>query len=186
MVINKSVNQTLPRTVITAGATFLAVLSLYLFGGEVLEAFAFAMLVGIITGTYSTVFIASAIAILLSREHAVRGRGAPASAAGRRPERTRVAGSRAPGPLHRDPAHVLTYLTPRCSASSRASRSFCPSRRRRTCCSARALVGFEDPARFTVMIQLGSVLAIMWLYRAKIAGGRPRPAVGSGRAAVRA
>jgi preprotein translocase subunit SecF len=67
VVINKSVNQTLPRTVITAGTTALSVLSLYLFGGEVLEPFAFAMLVGIITSTYSTVFIASAIAAVLSQ-----------------------------------------------------------------------------------------------------------------------
>ncbi len=66
VVINKSVNQTLPRTIITAGSTALAVLSLYLFGGEVLEPFAFVMLVGIITSTYSTVFIASAVAVLLS------------------------------------------------------------------------------------------------------------------------
>ncbi len=66
VVVNKSINQTLPRTVITAGATSLAVLSLYLFGGEVLEGFAFALLVGIITSTYSTVFIASAVAVLLS------------------------------------------------------------------------------------------------------------------------
>ena len=65
-VINTAVNQTLPRTVITAGCTFLAVFSLYVFGGEVLKGFAFAMLVGIITSTYSTVFIASAIAVMLS------------------------------------------------------------------------------------------------------------------------
>jgi preprotein translocase subunit SecF len=65
-VINKSVNQTLPRTIITAGTTSFSVLALYLFGGEVLEPFAFAMLVGIITSTYSTVFIASAVAVLLS------------------------------------------------------------------------------------------------------------------------
>ena len=65
-VINTAVNQTLPRTVITAGCTFLAVLSLFLFGGEVLKGFAFAMLVGIVTSTYSTVFIASAIAVMLS------------------------------------------------------------------------------------------------------------------------
>jgi len=65
-VINTAVNQTLPRTVITAGTTFLAVLSLFVFGGEVLEGFAFAMLVGIVTSTYSTVFIASAIAVMLS------------------------------------------------------------------------------------------------------------------------
>jgi len=66
-VVNLSVNQTLSRTVITAGTTFLAVLSLYLFGGEVLEGFAFTMLVGIVSGTYSTVFIAAAIAIILSQ-----------------------------------------------------------------------------------------------------------------------
>lgn len=69
-VVNTSVNQTLGRTVITAGTTFLAVLSLYLFGGEVLEGFAFTMLVGIVSGTYSTVFIAAAIAIILSGRQA--------------------------------------------------------------------------------------------------------------------
>ena len=77
-VVNQSVNQTLSRTVITAGTTFLAVLSLYLFGGEVLEGFAFTMLVGIISGTYSTVFIAASIAIL------VAGRQAKGRAAGSR------------------------------------------------------------------------------------------------------
>jgi len=66
-VVNVSVNQTLARTVITAGTTFLSVLALYLFGGEVLRGFAFTMLVGIVSGTYSTVFIASAIAIVLSQ-----------------------------------------------------------------------------------------------------------------------
>jgi preprotein translocase subunit SecF len=66
-VVNVSVNQTLSRTIITAGTTFLSVLSLYIFGGEVLRGFAFTMLVGIISGTYSTIFIASAIAIILSR-----------------------------------------------------------------------------------------------------------------------
>ncbi len=66
-VVNQSVNQTLGRTVITAGTTFLSVLALYLFGGEALEGFAFTMLIGVISGTYSTVFIASAIAIILSQ-----------------------------------------------------------------------------------------------------------------------
>jgi preprotein translocase subunit SecF len=66
-VVNESVNQTLSRTIITAGTTFLAVLALFLFGGEVLRGFAFTMLVGIISGTYSTVFIASSIAIILSQ-----------------------------------------------------------------------------------------------------------------------
>ncbi len=60
-VVNRAVNQTLNRTIITAGTTFLSVVALYLFGGEVLRGFAFTMLVGVITGTYSSVFIAAAI-----------------------------------------------------------------------------------------------------------------------------
>jgi preprotein translocase subunit SecF len=68
VIVNQSVNQTLGRTIITAGTTFLSVLALYLFGGEALEGFAFTMLVGVISGTYSTVFIASAIAIILSQQ----------------------------------------------------------------------------------------------------------------------
>jgi preprotein translocase subunit SecF len=67
-IVNTSVNQTLGRTIITAGATLLSVVALYLFGGEVLKGFAFTMIVGIISGTYSTVFIAAAIAIILSRQ----------------------------------------------------------------------------------------------------------------------
>jgi preprotein translocase subunit SecF len=79
-VVNTSVNQTLGRTVITAGTTFMAVLALYLFGGEVLEGFAFTMLVGIVSGTYSTVFIASAIAIILSKRKAAARAEAVAAA----------------------------------------------------------------------------------------------------------
>ena len=67
-VVNTAVNQTLGRTVITAGTTFLSVLALFLFGGEALRGFSFTMLVGVVSGTYSTVFIASAIAILLSKK----------------------------------------------------------------------------------------------------------------------
>ena len=85
-IVNVSVNQTLSRTIITAGTTFLSVLALYLFGGEVLRGFAFTMLVGIISGTYSTVFIASAIAIVLSQHK--RSSAASAQAAGR-PEAAR-------------------------------------------------------------------------------------------------
>ena len=66
-VVNLSVNQTLSRTVITAGTTLLSVLALYLLGGEALRGFAFTMLAGIVSGTYSTVFIASATAALCSR-----------------------------------------------------------------------------------------------------------------------
>ena len=60
-VINASINQTLGRTVITSGTALLTAIALFLFGGEVLHGFAFTMMVGIITGTYSSVFIAAAI-----------------------------------------------------------------------------------------------------------------------------
>jgi len=89
-IVNTSVNQTLGRTIITAGTTFLAVLALYLYGGEVLEGFAFTMLVGIVSGTYSTVFIASAIAIIMSgRKAAARVDSVPTSdnARGKKPAR---------------------------------------------------------------------------------------------------
>ena len=87
-VVNLSVNQTLGRTIITASTTFLAVLALFLFGGEVLHGFAFAMLVGIVSGTYSTVFIASAIAIILSGRKASAGRAAvPVEEAVERPRK---------------------------------------------------------------------------------------------------
>src|SRR4051812_13827783 len=60
-VINASINQTLSRTIITAGTALLTALALFFFGGEVLHGFAFTMVVGIITGTYSSIFIAAAI-----------------------------------------------------------------------------------------------------------------------------
>ena len=60
-VINVAINQTLGRTIITSGTALLSSLALFFFGGEVLHGFAFTMVVGIITGTYSTVFIAAAI-----------------------------------------------------------------------------------------------------------------------------
>ena len=62
-ITNDSINQTLSRTVITAGLVLLSVLALVLFGGEVLRSFSLALLVGIILGTYSTIAIASPIAI---------------------------------------------------------------------------------------------------------------------------
>jgi preprotein translocase subunit SecF len=62
-VTNRSINQTMSRTVVTNGLTFLAVLALVLFGGEVLRGFSLALFVGVIVGTYSTIAIASPIAI---------------------------------------------------------------------------------------------------------------------------
>jgi len=60
-VINHSINETLSRTIITSLTTFVVVLSLYIFGGTVIHDFAFAMLIGIVVGTYSSIFIASPI-----------------------------------------------------------------------------------------------------------------------------
>jgi preprotein translocase subunit SecF len=96
-VVNVSVNQTLGRTLITAGTTFLAVLALYLFGGEVLKGFAFAMLVGVITGTYSTIFIAAAIAIILSRREFSRRAAAAPPAGATRAASSAPGGPRKPG-----------------------------------------------------------------------------------------
>jgi preprotein translocase subunit SecF len=62
-VINDSINQTLSRTVISNGTTFLTVLGLFLFGGEVLRGFAFTMVVGIAVGTYSSIYVASPLVI---------------------------------------------------------------------------------------------------------------------------
>jgi len=68
-VINLSINQTLGRTVITAGTALLSAIALFLFGGEVLHGFAFTMIVGIVTGTYSSVFVAAAIVTFWQRNH---------------------------------------------------------------------------------------------------------------------
>ena len=92
-IVNVAVNQTLGRTVITAGTAFLSALALFLFGGEVLHGFAFTMIVGIVSGTYSSVFIAAAIAIIWQGA-ASRAAGRPTAAAAptpaRKPTRRRV------------------------------------------------------------------------------------------------
>ena len=90
-IINTAVNQTLSRTIITAGTTLLSVIALYLFGGEVLEGFAFTMLVGIISGTYSTVFIAASLAIVFQGKRPMKGQAPPSAAApATRPSRRRA------------------------------------------------------------------------------------------------
>ena len=94
-IVNRSINQTLSRTILTAGLTFLTVLALYLFGGEVLHGFSFALVVGILIGTYSSIAIAAPILVAYqdwrigrgaavvagmgSRERAVAGKKLPVS-----------------------------------------------------------------------------------------------------------
>ena len=87
--VNRSINQTLARTLITSGTTGFAVLALYVFGGEVLRGFAFTMLVGVFSGTYSTIFIAASIAILITQRRAAQRYPHPAAAAQAAPPRPR-------------------------------------------------------------------------------------------------
>ncbi len=70
--MDASINQTLSRTFITSGTTLLVVLSLYFFGGDVINTFAFVLLVGIVVGTYSSVFVASPVALWIHRLLAAR------------------------------------------------------------------------------------------------------------------
>lgn len=76
-IINLSVNQTLSRTILTSGLTFLTAISLFLFGGQVLNSFSFALVVGILVGTYSSVFIASPILVFWQNFLDSRGSKAP-------------------------------------------------------------------------------------------------------------
>lgn len=76
-IVNKSINQTLSRTILTSGLTFLTVLSLYLFGGEVLHGFSFALVVGIIIGTYSSIAVAAPMLVAYTEWRSKKsGRGA--------------------------------------------------------------------------------------------------------------
>ena len=72
-IVNKSINQTLSRTILTAGLTFLTVLALFLFGGEVLRGFSLALVIGILIGTYSSIAIAAPILVAYQEWRAARG-----------------------------------------------------------------------------------------------------------------
>jgi len=63
-IINRSINQTLSRTVLTSGATMLVVIALFVLGGEVLNTFALTLIIGIITGTYSSIYVASPVVVI--------------------------------------------------------------------------------------------------------------------------
>jgi len=71
-IVNQSLNEVLSRTVITSVTTFFAAFSLYLFGGEVIHDFAFAIMLGIAIGTYSSMFVASPIVLLMGEEKAFK------------------------------------------------------------------------------------------------------------------
>ncbi|MGD0890866.1 MAG: protein translocase subunit SecF [Terracidiphilus sp.] len=72
-VVNRSINQTLSRTVLTSGLTFLTVLSLYIFGGQVLKGFSFALVIGILIGTYSSIAVAAPMLVAYQQWRSAKG-----------------------------------------------------------------------------------------------------------------
>ncbi len=88
--VNRSINQTLGRTVLTSGLTFVTVVSLFIFGGEVLDAFAFTLVVGILVGTYSSFAVAAPLVVSYQEWKATReGRG-PVVVANQAREREKI------------------------------------------------------------------------------------------------
>ena len=67
--LNQSVNQTLSRTVLTSGTTLAALLSLFFLGGEMIRPFAFAMIIGVFVGTYSSIYIAAPLLLILEQRY---------------------------------------------------------------------------------------------------------------------
>lgn len=84
--MNESINQTLSRTILTGGSTLLALAALLWLGGDVLRGFAFVMLVGILVGTYSSIYVASPFALVWEQYFGARGREKRIAPAGGRPE----------------------------------------------------------------------------------------------------
>jgi len=82
-IVNRSINQTLSRTILTAGLTFLTVLALFLFGGEVLHGFSFALVIGILIGTYSSIAIAAPILVAYQDWRTNRGKQVVVAAGGK-------------------------------------------------------------------------------------------------------
>ncbi len=81
--VNRSINQTLSRTVLTSGLTFLTVLSLFIFGGQVLKGFSFALVVGILIGTYSSIAVAAPMLVAYQEWRAGKGKNVSLPAAKR-------------------------------------------------------------------------------------------------------
>jgi preprotein translocase subunit SecF len=90
-IMNRAINETLPRTIITSGLVLLTLLVLFIWGGEVLRGFAFTMLVGVLTGVYSSVFVASAISYDWIHRKAKGGEDVMALAAGEKKAKKTVA-----------------------------------------------------------------------------------------------
>ena len=92
-IVNRSINQTLSRTILTSGLTFITVLVLFLMGGQVLRSFSFAMVVGVVVGTYSSFGIAAPIVVVWNKYRG-RGQGAVAGTGSAAEKRLAAAGRR--------------------------------------------------------------------------------------------
>jgi preprotein translocase subunit SecF len=92
VIVNRSINQTLSRTILTSGLTFLTVLSLFAFGGEVLHGFSFALVIGILIGTYSSIAVAAPMLVAYQDWRSRRGGGRPVPVVveGKRRDRVRA------------------------------------------------------------------------------------------------
>ena len=89
-IVNKSINQTLSRTILTSGLTFLTVLSLYVFGGEVLRGFSLALVIGILIGTYSSIAVAAPMLVAYQEWRSHRGAPVLPGPAPRKNDRVKV------------------------------------------------------------------------------------------------
>jgi preprotein translocase SecF subunit len=78
-VFNMAINTTLSRTLITSGTVFIVVLLLFLFGGGAIKGFAFGMLMGVLFGTYSSIFVASALVVDFTKEDVISGKAVQAT-----------------------------------------------------------------------------------------------------------
>jgi preprotein translocase subunit SecF len=123
-VMNESINETLSRTIMTSGLTFLTVLSLFVLGGDVLKGFAFVMTVGIIVGTYSSIYVASPFALLWESLFGVNGKWHKGKAGSM--------SKGAPEPAGRKAAPRSTPATPATPAEDGGEMPATPARPRRS------------------------------------------------------
>ena len=93
-IINRSINQTLSRTILTSGLTFLTVFLLFVFGGQVLRSFSFAMVIGVVIGTYSSFGIAAPIVVVWNKWRGGRVATAPAASSADKRAEKRLAAAR--------------------------------------------------------------------------------------------
>ena len=121
MVINDSVNQTLSRTILTSGTTLIVLICLYVLGGGVIEDFALAMIVGVVVGTYSSIYVASPIILLLPE-------GKPSLLRAKAPE---TAGRPAPKPKPKEVAEQEVQEPGPAPSAAKASASRKRSKGRR-------------------------------------------------------